>query len=539
MFRSTWKRLLLAPAFLAVSLMAQTFFGTVVGTITDSTGASVPGAEVVITNTGTAERRSAQTDANGSYQFAALVPGSYKVDIEKVGFKHFSRTSLTVDVQSTIRVDAPLEIGDVGQVVEVSAQAALLQTDSSALSHVVEGRTIQEMPLNGRNVLNLVSLVPGVVPQGSASGNAMGNQNGGGTTNVNGWGNYQIGGGMANQSAAYLDGSPLNVSYINAIVLIPTQDAIQEFRVATNNVSPQFGRYAGGVVNLTTKSGTNELHGGMYEYLRNTDLNANNFFNNRSGLARPPFNQNQYGASAGGPLKKDKTFVFGSWENFSYRQGIPTLTTVPTAAMRLGDFSAAGIPKIYDPLTVCGQYQNATCPTANGQPVYTRTAFPGNIVPPSLIDPTAALIKDTYGAPTLPGIANNFGTNSKVGGDQHQYNARGDENLNEKQRLFLRYTYWNGKTLPNDPFGNKTLGVATVFSTHQAVVGDTWTVTPNTILDVRGSYLRFTYGFFPPATGDGFASAYGPAYAALQSQMSFPGKPGNNVTGFSTSTAPR
>jgi hypothetical protein len=351
MDRST-SRILGIFILLSAQLCAQTFYGTVVGTITDSSGASVPGAEVSITNVGTAERKTTQSDGNGGYQFVSLVPGNYKLDIEKTGFTHFAQTSLTVEVQATLRVDASLEVGDVGQTVEVSAQAALLQTDSSSLSQVVEGRTVQEMPLNGRNVLNLVSLVPGVVPQGSASGNPMGNQNRGGTTNVNGWGNYQIGGGMANQSASYLDGSPLNVSYINAVVLIPTQDAIQEFRVATNNVSPEFGRFAGGVVNLTTKSGTNELHGGLYEYFRNTVLNANNFFNNRSGLARPRFNQNQYGANAGGPILRHKIFFFGSWENFSYRQGIPTLTTVPTPAMRQGDFSAAGIPKIYDPLTV-------------------------------------------------------------------------------------------------------------------------------------------------------------------------------------------
>jgi hypothetical protein len=532
MIRNGLRRIFFCSLLLTGTVWGQTFFGTVVGTVTDSTGGSVPAASVTITNTGTSDKRAAQTDSNGAYQFVSLVPGTYRVDVEKPGFKRFSRTEFTVEVQATVRVDAALEIGDVGQVVEVTAQAALLQTDSSALSQVVEGRTVQEMPLNGRNVLNLVSLVPGVVPQGSTSGNPMGNQNGGGTTNVNGWGNYQIGGGMANQSASYLDGSPLNVSYINAVVLIPTQDAVQEFRVATNNVSPEFGRFAGGVVNLTTKSGTNDFHGSAYEYLRNRDLNANNFFNNRSNIPRSPFTQNQYGVSGGGRLIRDKAFFFGSWENFSYRQGVPTLSTVPTQAMRLGDFSAAGIPKIYDPLTVCGFYNNPSCPTSNGQPVYTRQAFTGNIVPPSRIDPTAAIIKDTYGLPTQPGIANNFATNSPVGGDQHQYNSRGDQSLSDKQRLFERYTYWNGNTIPNDPFQNKTNGVKTIYSTHQAVVGDTYTLTPSTILDIRGSYLRFTYGFFPPAQGDGFAAPFGPAYAALQPQMTFPGKPGNNVTGF-------
>jgi hypothetical protein len=155
--------------------------------------------------------------------------------------------------------------------------------------------------------------VPGVVPQGSSTGNPLGNQLGGAFTNPNGWGNYQIGGGIANQSGTYFDGAPLNVSYTNSVILVPTQDAIQEFRVATNNVSPEFGRFAGGVVNLTTKSGTNEFHGGLYEYLRNNALNANNFFNNGAGLARPEFTQNQYGASLAGAPIKDKTFFF-AWD---------------------------------------------------------------------------------------------------------------------------------------------------------------------------------------------------------------------------------
>src|SRR5262249_28205319 len=159
------------------------------------------------------------------------------------------------------RTDFALEPGEVTETVQVSSETPLLQNETTSLSQAVEGRTVNEMPLNGRNVLNLVSLVPGVVPQGSSSVNPMVNPSGAGTTNANGWGNYQIGGGMANQSATFLDGSPLNVSYVNSTVLVPTQDAIQEFRVATNAVSAEFGRFAGGVINLTSKGGTNQFHG--------------------------------------------------------------------------------------------------------------------------------------------------------------------------------------------------------------------------------------------------------------------------------------
>ncbi len=364
--------------FGATHLPAQTFYGSIVGTVTDPSGASVPAAAVTLTNTGTSEHRMSETDARGVYQFVNLVPGVYRIDVEKTGFRRLSHPDVQVQVQAAVRIDAVLEVGEVTQTMEVIAQSPLLQTETTALSHVVEGRTVQEMPLNGRNVLNLVELVPGVVPQGSSTGNPMGNQAKGATTNPNGWGNYQVGGGMANQSGTYMDGAPLNVSYVNSVILVPTQDAIQEFRVATNNVSPEFGRFAGGIVNLATKSGTNQLHGVAYEFLRNRHLNANDFFSNRSNIARPAFSQNQYGANVGGPVIKDKTFFFFSWEGFKYRQGIPTVTTVPTAATRTGDFSAAGIPLIYDPL--------ATSQTSAGSIRASRSSatgfLPAGSIPP-------------------------------------------------------------------------------------------------------------------------------------------------------------
>jgi hypothetical protein len=193
-------------------------------------------------------------------------------------------------------------------------------------------------------VYNLVALAPGVVPQGGTTGNAA-------TANVTAWGNYQIGGGAANQSASYIDGAPVNVSYVNSTIMVPTQVAIQEFRVMSNDVSPEFGRFAGGIINMSTRSGTNSIHGSAYEFLRNQDLNANSFFNNKAGLPRVIYQQNQYGVTVGGPVKKDRTFYFLSWEQMDLRQATTTSTTVPTVAMRTGDFSAKGLPLIFDPLT--------------------------------------------------------------------------------------------------------------------------------------------------------------------------------------------
>jgi Carboxypeptidase regulatory-like domain/TonB dependent receptor-like, beta-barrel len=515
---------------------AQSTYGSLVGVVRDGRGSVIPDAKVTLTNTGTQQAQTVMTGSLGSYQFVNLLPGQYQVAIEKAGFKRKVLDNLQVTVQAALRADATLDIGEVTQTVEVSTQAALLQTEQTSLSQAIEGRTVKEMPLNGRNVLNLVGLVPGVIPQGASTGNPVGNQNGGSTTNPNGWGNYQIGGGQANQSASYYDGAPLNVSYVNSVILVPTQDAVQEFRVATNNVSPEFGRFAGGVINLASKSGTNTLHGNAYEYFRNTILNANDYFNNRAGIARPAFNQNQFGLSFTGPIKRDKTFFMLTWENFSQRVGHPTVTTVPTSAMRSGDFSAAGLPKIYDPLTVCGKYGNAPCATdSSGNPIYTRQQFSCkgvlNVICPDRIDPTAAIMNSLWGLPNQPGTLNNWVGNGAGGGDSTQYNVRVDHALNDVQHLFARYTYWNGSSVPNDLFKNKATSNQEKYSTHNAVLGYTWTINPTTVADIHLSYIRFVFGFYPPNTGVKL-STFGPAYAALQTQVTFSQFPASQVQGM-------
>jgi Carboxypeptidase regulatory-like domain len=251
---------LLFIALVSGMLVAQTFFGSIVGTITDSSGASVVNAKVGLTNTATGERRATTSGADGNYQFVNLIPGLYRVDVENAGFKHLTRDSIEVQVQATVRVDGVMQLGDVGQTVEVGAQIPLLQTETYSLGTVVDQRKVQEMPLNGRNVLNLVTLVPGVVAQGSALANPTG-------LNINSFGNYQINGAIAGQNATFLGGVTLNVK-TNFVAILPTQDAISEFKVQTNGVGPEFGRIAGGVINLTSKSGTNQFHGNL-SYARN------------------------------------------------------------------------------------------------------------------------------------------------------------------------------------------------------------------------------------------------------------------------------
>ncbi|MBV8829863.1 MAG: carboxypeptidase regulatory-like domain-containing protein, partial [Acidobacteriaceae bacterium] len=361
---------------------AQTTFGSIVGTVTDPSGAALAGTPVVLTDLGTSEKRTQTTNSDGFYQFVNLTPGSYSVEVSKSGFKRILRSPVTVQTETTTRIDLSLQVGDVTQTIEVTAQTPLLQPETSSLGTVVDQRKTNELPLNGRNPLNLVALVPSVVPQGGS----MSNPNG---QNPFAWGNYQIGGGMANQSMVWLDGSPVNGSYINITALIPTQDSLQEFKVATNNLSPEYGRFAGGVVNFTTKSGTNELHGSAWEFLRNKELNANNFFNNLNGTPRPAFTQNQFGFNLGGPVYipklydgRNKTFFFVDYEGFRLRQGQSSTQTVPTALERTGNLSqlaAAQGVQIYDPLSTCGT--NPAVPCAPGQATGSRAPFAGNIIP--------------------------------------------------------------------------------------------------------------------------------------------------------------
>ena len=287
----------LVLAYSAVSLHAQNIFGSIIGTVTDPGDAVLPGTAVIVTNLGTGEKRTVTTDAQGNYQVLSLPRGDYKVEVNAPGFKQFVRSPIDVAVAQEARVNVQMAIGEQNQQVVVTGAPPIMQTDSASLGTVVEGKAVQTLPLNGRNVLNLVALVPGVVPQGGASTNLSGQ-------NVFAAGNYQISGGNSNQSAVLVDGASVNTLYGNSVQLVMDQDSIQEFNAQTHNNTAEFGNYNGGVINMSTKSGTNAFHGTAFEYLRNTVLDANNYFANRLGTERQSWHQNQFGANVGGPIKQ-------------------------------------------------------------------------------------------------------------------------------------------------------------------------------------------------------------------------------------------
>jgi hypothetical protein len=254
-------------AVFAARLSAQTTYGSIAGTVADSSGAAISDAQVTLTNIGTAEKRVQQTGSDGLYSFVNLLPGRYRIDAEKTGFKHTSQSEVVVQVQQTSSINLTMQVGDVTQTVEVTSETPLLQSDSASLGQVIDERKTNEIPLNGRNVFNLITLSPAAVAQGGSGGSQVGQ-------NPFSWGNYQVGGSFGNESAEYIDGQPVNIGYINLPVLIPDQDSIAEFKVQYNNLGPEWGKFAGGIVNLSTKSGSNQYHGVAYEYLRNKVLNA-------------------------------------------------------------------------------------------------------------------------------------------------------------------------------------------------------------------------------------------------------------------------
>ena len=500
------------------AVLAQLVNGSLVGTITDASGGIVPGTSVTLINLGTSEQRVTKTDSNGSYQFLSLLPGSYRVVIEKAGFKKVVRQPIDIQVQTATRADAVLQVGDVQQTINVTAEAPLLQTQSASLGSTIEGRLVQEMPLNGRNIMNLVALAPGVVPQGTSLTTVVNNQSG--FTNPAGWNNYQIGGAIAGANGSYLDGVPLNIIGNNPSwsAFVPTQDAIQEFKVETNDVDPAFGRFAGGIISFSTKNGTNDFHGSAYEFFRNTVLNANNFFLNRSHNQRAQLNQNQYGVFLGGPLRKDKLFFFFSWEGYQLRAGYAYLGNVPTPAQLTGNFS--GFPTITDPVT--------------------HQPFPNNIIPARRIDPTATAMANQIKFWPLPNTSQpgaNFATSASTGGNANQYNTRIDWNVSEKQRVFGRYSFWQNYTMPKDTFhiGLPGLSRSLHGPTNQLALGYTYTPSPTTLVDVRISGTRFKYDTAPASLGVDL-STLGPNWGALGSQLNYTAYPWLTISGYSTIT---
>jgi len=396
--------------------------GTISGTVHDATGAVVPGARVTATNTGTNQSRVASTDAAGQYALPLLPLGDYQVRVEKDGFAPFVQQGITLQANTQVQANATLQVRASSEHVTVNSTASLVQTTSSTLVQVVDAQRVADLPLNGRNVLQLLSLNAGVSDRGVPVTVQGSNLGGAGLINT-----VSISGSRGSSTNYLLDNSDHNEAQTSLARPFPNVDAVQEFSVQTSSFDAEYGRGVGGIVNVVTKSGTNEFHGTLFNFLRNYNLNAANFFSGRDALKR-----NQFGGTVGGPVRKDRTFFFSSYQGTRTRTATPgALRTAPSAAMKTGDFRewllANGTGVIRDPLS--------------GNPL------PNNVIPRTLFDPVSVRLMALMPTSTTPNYQLRFATPVDVV-DDNQVLARGDHMFSSGNRLSVRYFFLQFEDTP-------------------------------------------------------------------------------------------
>ena len=454
--------------FLGLSvLMAPSYAadptGTISGTVVDSSGAPVPTARVITVNTATGLSRETNTASDGGFVFPLVPVGPYTVSVEAAGFRRFQQRNITIATDVNVTVPVTLQVGDVAETVTVEARAGLVETRSGTLGQVVNQQKIVELPLNGRNAATLVLLSPGTADLGAANSRGAGDV----THSADYPGAQAItSNGSRSEGVNYfLDGASNQDPWTNVNNPFPNPDALEEFSVQTNNYSAEYGRASGAVVNIVTKSGTNKLHGSMFEFLRNGAMNARNFY----APVPDHLKRNQYGATIGGPIIKDKLFFFGSYQGMQVRN-ISTGNTafVLTPAQRNGDFSGT-TRQLVD--------------IANG-----NRPFPGNIIPPSRIDPATTKLLPLIPVSTAPDGRTLFDRPQSI--SENQYMGRVDYNLT-KHRLYARYFFTK---LDNQPMSGKINLVASgpgfKYSDQAVSLNYTFTPKPNLLNNVLFSYNR-------------------------------------------------
>jgi hypothetical protein len=479
--------LLLCLIVVLVPLTAQTTTGSIVGTVTDPSGAIIAGATVTVTNQGTNIALKATTDPAGNYVVTPLAVGTYTVAVEAAGFKKSVRSDIPINVQDRVRVDASLEVGAVTDTVEVVGAAPMLQTDTSYLGQVVGSQEIVDLPLNGRYFTRLAVLTAGTAPTPNG---ARDEKTGGFSSNgVRPYQNNYLLDGVDNNSLSEDEVSD------QSFVIGPPPDAIAEFKVQTNSMSAEFGRSGGAVLNVTIKSGTNDLHGTIYEFLRNSKLDAKNFFDDPTQPI-PPFKLNQFGFSVGGPVLipkaydgKNRTFFFFDYQGTRIRTGHTFLASVPPQAWRDGNF--AGFNPIFDPDS------NTTNPDGS----VTRLPFPNNQIQPNRFDPIAKKLIDQFpgtnvaGAVDVSGVANNFLSSPNEPDNTNQIDVRIDHKIGESDGIFGRFSLSNQYLTPPSPIPPPLDGQAFTSGDflnrpRNVVITETHIFTPRTVNELRLGYTR-------------------------------------------------
>ncbi len=479
---------------LSPTVFAQTTSG-LTGTVTDLSGATMPGAKVTLTSTETGAQRESTSNEAGTYEFTALQPGNYTLTFQKEGFAQVTSAAIRLEVNQVARLDVSMHPGAVNENIQVTAAAALLESSNSQIGQVIETKAVSDLPLNGRNFAQLAILGTGVVGVGFGPSGTIGS---GTRPDDPRPGAELMSNGNREMTNDYLlDGVDDNFRRNGLITLRPTVEDILEFKIQTNLFGAEQGRNSGATVDVVTKSGTNNYHGSAFELLRNNDFDARNFFN-AVGTPQPEYHQNQFGGSMGGPIIHNKVFFFADYEGFRKLQGTTTsVNTVPTVAERGGNFS--GIPQaIYDPATLV-----AAPGTASG---YTRQPFGGNIIPASRFDPVTSRVIQAYPLPSTAGLTNNQFTNPVLGQNNDTGDGRIDWNLNANNTIFGRFSRQD--TLTNTPstFGFRnvpglsvpvSLGNNTSYagrapmSNYNAVLAYTHVFSSTFLVDMRMGYTRF------------------------------------------------
>jgi hypothetical protein len=504
-------------AVLANAQLATTT--SLVGTVTDSSGKLIPGAKVTATESRTLDVYNTTTNGQGNYTFEFVRVGVYNITVELSGFQKITKTGVTVDINQTVRTDITLPVGAVSQSVTVEATVSAIKTDDAAVSEILGTRAVAELPLNGRDAMSLALTTPGVIQgvKSSQTGTPPGEDfNGAGTREI--------------QNEMSLDGISIMNNLITTTPVQPMIEAVQEVEIQTGTYSAQYGSYLGVHINMITKSGTNQVHGSLSEFLTNQVLDARTFFTlptpANPTAAKPPLRQNQFGVEFDGPVVipklyngKDKTFFMGSYGGFRLVQSATSLSTSMPAAFFNGNFSSVPTGSITG--------------GAIKDPLNGNTPFPGNIIPTARISPVVLKLQAYYPATDLPGLASNYSVPVPTTISTDQTVDRIDQNIGDKIRLYARADYQNESVFGGSAIPTNASTTPVTDSNYS--VGYTHTITPNLVNDLRvgrNFFSTATLNPFSVAANKNAGTALGIPGFTGDTTYNNPGIPDFSITGF-------
>ena len=470
----------------AAAAVAQLPTAQVTGLITDSSGAAIPSADIDLFNPATGLHTRTVSNADGNYVFPVVQPANYQITVTKAGFGNTTRTGLELVVSQIARVDFQLVLGTATQTVDVTGAPPVLEASTASLGQVIETRQVQDLPLNGRNFLNLAKLSTGVLPPKPGDRGAKG-------------GSFTANGVRAQLNNFQLDGVDNNGKIVDQqnsspVAIQPSIDALQEFKIETNNYSAQYGYSAGAVVNATIKAGGNRFHGDAFEFLRNDVLDARDYFSNPA-TKKPVLQRNQFGGVLGGPIVRNSAFFFVSYEGTSQNLGQTLTGNVPSATQRNGNFAGQNV--IYDPATL----------TQNSAGIFARTAFPGNVIPATRIDPLSAKLLALEPLPNTSQPGYNYVVSPKQTDRAHRVDSRVDQHVSNKDQIFGRYSYFTDTTVNPALFAAPLVGGSSsqqanvLNSGHGAALGETHIFGPSVVNELRLGYNRLNSTLSPFGTG--------------------------------------